>query len=195
MIRFIDLQDELAKANELLSSAGLKGRMKITDCPYVKYCKTIKQVEELSLANDITPLLALNQWHTYCCNKALLEIFIDFGCGQKSENTFVFNDIEYTTTFLMNHNSENSSILGSRTGKNEYLSKKYKEDSERGFKGQRNSIYVMVNAKDVNEYRERKINFEEIAKKIMQFIAYYSQHELNTIDFEGNKIYADVIVV
>ena len=200
MIRYIELDKELDKATEMLNATDFKLSSKIMDCEYVKWCKKVDHVVEIAKANDFDPLQAVYHWHTYVCNQALLEMFYDYGCKPLTEdrntrNCILLNGTLLNVAVLMAKNTENFNSLTSRTGKDEYLRKSYQADIERGFTTPKNRLFVMVSANDVTEYRKKKTDFGSIASKVYAFVNYYRDKELNSLDVNGTRVYADIILV
>lgn len=204
MKRFIELKDEANKAVDYLSATtDFKPSLKLWDVEFVKWCKTVDEVTTIASENDIDPAQAVYQWLQYVNTQIVLEIFYDFGCEPQNKSKETQNGVEINGTVLfpvqlMYRNSPNNANLGSRTAKNDYLRANYLADIKRGSTTPKNKLLLVYPSDNVADYRKKRLDLENLANKVMAFVTYYKQHELNVLEVgegENFTVTADVIVM
>jgi len=201
MKRYIELSDELAKASELLNAnKDFKPNTKIWDYEFIKWCKSLDQVKTLAVDNDLNPEQAIYHWSQYISNQIVLELFYDFGCKPVSDTKETRGMVEINGNLLiptqvMLKNSQNPANLASRTGKNDYIRTSYLNGIEKGFKDAKNKLFIVYPSSSIEDYRTKRLDFETLANKVLAFVNYYKNNDVNKLEVNGNTIVSDIIVM
>lgn len=165
--------------------------------------------ELISICKDrcLDTTYVIHRWYNYHTSIACENFFIQYGCEHEKDlkNKLIdiyYKGIPYDVKLTVYPKAFESGInLDTREGKDKLIRWLYKHQSQQGRKHLANRLFIVCESisGDYNESLKLKANFQLLNEKIRNFVMYYSNRDLHTIEIEdfGNvyEVYSDIILI
>lgn len=185
----------------LLSKWEVQNDKKDFDTNFIYYCHTLLQVIELSDCNAIDVKYAVHRWYNYWCSKYAEHCLCQNGAtpeqNRKNHDIDLYiKEINYDVKVTVLPKEMPTDIdLSTREGKNQLIRALVEKQSKEGRFHSENKLYFVCVGEDYPASLMTKCNFSKISECAEKFMTYYKDHELNQVEINGKKIYADLIIV